>query len=308
MAFKYEQAVPWGRSFDEYRRMFGLTDEDLSRTILGCADGPASFNAEMSKQGHRVVSCDPLYQFSTDQISQRIDATYENVINQTRRNQEKFVWDLIPSLDDLGRVRLAAMHDFLGDYERGKAGGRYVPAQLPDLPFANLSFDLVLCSHFLFLYSDSFPLVFHQQAVDELCRVAREVRIFPLLTYNGDPCPFVTPIMSYLKEAGRLASIEKVPYEFQRGGNMMMRILSRNGGKPRCGIETLRHRSASVHSRLRLAARESGDPRKTEGRAAWSGESVSFCTDGLAAIYLICSTALNLRDLRPERHPNAIPR
>jgi hypothetical protein len=227
MAFKYEEAVPWGRSFDEYRRMFDLSDEDLNRQILGCADGPASFNAEMHRRGHRVISCDPLYQLTASQIKKRIDATYEDVIGQTRRNQEKFVWDPIASPDELGRVRLAAMGDFLGDYEQGREEARYVPSELPDLPFAPQSFDLALCSHFLFLYSDSFSLGFHRQAIDALCRVAREVRIFPLLTYNADPCPFVAPIVDHLQNAGRIVSIEKVPYEFQRGGNMMMKV--RNG-------------------------------------------------------------------------------
>ena len=75
MAFKYQEAVPWGRSFNEYCRMFHLADECLQQSILGCADGPASFNAEMSRQGHPVVSCDPLYHLTTDQIKQRIDAT-----------------------------------------------------------------------------------------------------------------------------------------------------------------------------------------------------------------------------------------
>jgi hypothetical protein len=233
MAFKYQEAVPWGRSFDEYRRMFELTNEDLRRTILGCADGPASFNAEMYKQGRRMVSCDPLYQFSASQIKQRIDDTYENVIGQTRQNHDKFVWDLIPSPDDLGRVRLKAMSEFLGDYEWGREVGRYIPAQLPDLPFAPLSFDLALSSHFLFFYSDSLPLAFHKNAVDELCRVASEVRIFPLLTYNAEPSAFVAPIVGHLQNAGRTVTIERVPYEFQRGGNMMMKIQSDNCKMPR---------------------------------------------------------------------------
>ena len=231
MAFKYQEAVPWGRSFDEYRRMFGLTNEDLSRAIL--ADGPASFNAEMSRRGHRVVSCDPLYQCSAGQIKERIDDTYENVIGQTRQNQDKFVWDLIPSPDELGRVRLKAMSEFLSDYERGREAGRYIPAQLPDLPFAPRSFDLALSSHFLFFYSDSLPLGFHKNAVDELCRVAREVRIFPLLTYNAEPSTFVAPIVGHLQDAGRTVTIERAPYEFQRGGNMMMKIQSDNWKMPR---------------------------------------------------------------------------
>ena len=225
MAFKYQEAVPWGRSFGEYCRMFDLKSEDLRRSILGCADGPASFNAEMTRRGNRVISCDPLYQLTADQIKQRIDATYDEVIGQTRQNQEKFVWDHMRRLmnSDASAWRL---FDFLDDYELGKKGGRYIPAELPDLPFAPLSFDIALCSHFLFFYSDSLSLDFHRQAVDELCRVAREVRLFPLLTYNAEPCPFVTPIVEHLRKAGRIVSIEKVPYEFQRGGNMMMKVRS----------------------------------------------------------------------------------
>lgn len=69
MSFRYEEAVPWGRSFDEYRHMFDLTEVDLRRHILGCADGPASFNAEMTRQGHRVISCDPLYQFTAAKLN-----------------------------------------------------------------------------------------------------------------------------------------------------------------------------------------------------------------------------------------------
>jgi hypothetical protein len=229
MAFKYEEAVPWGRSFHEYCDMFRLTGADLRRSIVGCADGPANFNAQMFRNGHRVISCDPLYQFTTAQIKQRIHATYETVIGQTRQNQDKFVWDRITSLDELGRVRLAAMGDFLGDYDQGKWDGRYVPAQLPDLPFVSGSFEIALCSHFLFFYADMFSLAFHQRAADELCRVAEEVRIFPLLTYNAEPCPFVDSITAHLDQAGHTVLRETVPYEFQRGGNMMLRGL--NGRK-----------------------------------------------------------------------------
>jgi hypothetical protein len=226
MAFKYEEVVPWGRSFREYRRMFDLTNDDLHRSILGCADGPANFNAEMCRQGYRAISCDPLYQFTAAQIQQCIDATYAAVIGQTRRNQDKFVWDLIASPDELGRLRLEAMSDFLSDYEQGRTEGRYLLAQLPDLPFTSGAFELALCSHFLFFYADHLSLAFHQQAVNELCRVAREVRLFPLLTYNAEPSPLVSPTIDHLQTLGRTISIVKVPYEFQRGGNLMLKISS----------------------------------------------------------------------------------
>ena len=40
-------------SFDEYRRMFSMTEADLGRRIVGCGDEPASFNAEASRRGFR---------------------------------------------------------------------------------------------------------------------------------------------------------------------------------------------------------------------------------------------------------------
>ncbi len=58
---KINDAYPWGRSFDEYRRMFALTDADLNGRIVGCADGPAAFNAAVHRLGGCIVSCDPLY-------------------------------------------------------------------------------------------------------------------------------------------------------------------------------------------------------------------------------------------------------
>jgi hypothetical protein len=67
--FTLDQVVPWGRSYEEYRQMFALTDGDLGLRVLGCADGPASFNAEATSRGHLVVSADPLYRFSVNDIS-----------------------------------------------------------------------------------------------------------------------------------------------------------------------------------------------------------------------------------------------
>ena len=222
--FTLEQVVPWGRSFDEYRRMFALSGDDLARRILGCGDGPAGFNAEATRRGAAVISCDPIYQWDAAQIRSRIAATYDTVLDQARRNADEFVWDSIASVDELGAVRMAAMEDFLADYGGGTAEGRYLTAELPALPFADSSFDLALCSHFLFLYSLQLDEAFHHASIRELCRVAREVRIFPLLALGGQQSPYVDRVMEGIRSAGHEVSIERVPYEFQRGGNEMMRI------------------------------------------------------------------------------------
>ncbi|MGJ0532063.1 hypothetical protein [Methylocystis sp.] len=60
--------VPWGRSFAEYRAMFALSDADLRGGVLGCGDGPASFNADATTLGAHVISVDPIYMFGAVEI------------------------------------------------------------------------------------------------------------------------------------------------------------------------------------------------------------------------------------------------
>src|SRR4029450_2841913 len=153
--FTLDDIVPWGRSFDEYRRRFARTDADLRSRILGCGDGPASFNAEGTRRGVSIISVDPIYRLDAAAIRDRVEATSAQILEETRRNAADFVWDSIGSGGELGRIRLTAMQTFLADYAAGTAEGRYVDAALPALPFDDLTFDLALCSHFLFLSSDN---------------------------------------------------------------------------------------------------------------------------------------------------------
>ena len=206
--------------------MFTLSDADLQLRILGCADGPASFNAEATRRGSVVVSVDPLYRLDTTTIRDQIAATYPQMLEQARHNRHQFVWDRMHSVEELGRIRLQAMQAFLDDYDLGKRQGRYLDEELPSIAFPDKSFDLAVCSHFLFLYSEQLSEAFHQSAIRELCRVAREVRIFPLLTMDGSSSPHVAKMVDDLNGSCEV-SLETVPYEFQRGGNQMMRVRPR---------------------------------------------------------------------------------
>ena len=222
MAFQLEHIVPWGRSFDEYARMFSLTDADLNRTILGCGDGPASFNATMHQKGQHVVSVDPIYQFSSEQIRQRIQEAFPKVMEQLIANQAAYVWTTIRSPEELGQTRMTAMEEFLVDYELGKREGRYQFHELPELPFADGQFDLALCSHLLFTYSTQLSEAFHCQALLEMCRVAKEVRVFPLLCNEGHRSPYIDKVRYCLNQHGYHSEIQPVNYEFQRGSNEML--------------------------------------------------------------------------------------
>jgi hypothetical protein len=225
MRYELNQVLPWGRSFDEYVRMFNLVDDDLNGRILGCADGPASFNAEMHQSGRSTISCDPIYRFTIQQLKTQIKRASVKIMEQTRKNMSNFMWSSIGSINELRDIRLTAMRKFLNDFEEGKKQGRYIVAELPTLPFDDKAFDIALCSHFLFLYSDRLSLEFHCESIVQLCRVANDVRIFPLIDLDLRPSPYVQPIASGLEKDGFAVSIERVPYEFQRGGNKMLRII-----------------------------------------------------------------------------------
>ena len=184
MSVELDEIIPWGRSRHEYELMFSLNRADLQKNILGCGDGPASFNAEMTQAGHSVVSFDPIYSFSGADIQARFDASSEVIVSQVRATLETWNWNYHHSHEGLLTNRRNALMKFLADYENGKRAGRYRVASLPSLQFSDGQFDLALCSHLLFLYSDQLSEKFHVQSVMELCRVAKEIRIFPLLALS----------------------------------------------------------------------------------------------------------------------------
>ncbi len=50
------------------------------------------------------------------------------------------------------------------------------------------------------------------------------MRIFPLLALDGSRSPFVEACVAEARAAGAEAEMVRVPYEFQRGGNEMLRV------------------------------------------------------------------------------------
>ena len=218
--------VPWGRSFDEYQEFFGLTDGDLSKTILGCGDGPASFNAELTSRGGNVISVDPTYQFAAGELQNRIEEVYKEIMPQAEKNKHMYVWESIPSVEALGEIRMSAMNTFIADYEAGKSESRYLPESLPKLSFQDKQFDLALCSHYLFLYSEHVDLEQHIASIKELCRVASEARIYPLLSLDGELSSHLAEVISGLSKVGLVCTKENVKYQFQKGATQMLVVKS----------------------------------------------------------------------------------
>lgn len=221
--FKLNSVVPWGRNFEEYRLMFRLTDDDLKKRIAGFGDGPACFNRELTERGGSVISFDPIYQFTKDDIEKRIEEVRVEVMEQMRQNRDNYIWTKIKKPEELENLRMSAMKLFLEDYDKGGAEGRYVYHELPDrLPYENDHFDIGLSSHFLLMYT-ALGYDFHIAAMTEMLRVCKEIRVFPIVDLDANKTELIGSVIGHFRENYNV-DIVNTEYEFQKGDNKMLII------------------------------------------------------------------------------------
>lgn len=205
-----------GRSFEEYIQMFSLNVNDLSKRIIGCGDGFSNFNKRLKELGYNTISCDPIY----------IHQSKEDIRHYMLEKKSEPIQPPNKKLEDslfLFNLRRTFIEDFFEDYELGKQEGRYLPYSLPKLPFKDKEFDISLCSYFLFTYSN-LGLDFHYDSIQEMLRIANEVRIFPIIDLNCQRPAFLESIIEKLREQHYKVEIIEVEYGFHRNGTEMLLI------------------------------------------------------------------------------------
>lgn len=218
------------REAQEYRAFFALTDADLAGRVLDCCAGASSFTATVNHRGGRAVALDPAYSLHADELERAARRSLIETEAMISAHPDSFVWDWHLSPASHAARRRRSLGAFLTDYARRP--GTYVAGALPRLPFADDAFDLALCSHLLFTWSDELDAGWHTAALLELLRVAPEVRVFPLVTAGtGEPVPFLGHVLRRLADHGHTASTAEVTYRFQRGATTMLR-LTRHRGAP----------------------------------------------------------------------------
>jgi hypothetical protein len=219
MRFKLEDAVPWGKNLNEYKRMFNLSESDLKKRIISFADGTSSFNSEMSKNKHEVISLDPIYQYEYMELSLWINT----VIEQMHKRPDSDELKNTKEFEDIKKIRLQSIKDFIDDFYIGKIQNRYLYYEFPNKTgYNDLSFDIGLCANFLILYSQ-FGLDFHIKSIEEMLRLCREIRIYPILDLTARRSYLLDKIISYFSPE-YLTEIVKVDYGFQDKGYEMLSI------------------------------------------------------------------------------------
>lgn len=227
------------RSLAEYRAMFALTDADLTGTVLDCPGGAASFTAEARGQGVDVIAVDPTYppdgtsserSRALRQLGEHAAAEAERGSAWARDHAADFEWTSFATPADHLAQRLAAAAAFTA--HAATEPEHYVCAALPQLPFADGAYDLVLCSHLLFSYADRLDDAFHLAALTELLRVSRgEVRVFPLVVVGGvREHPGLEALLERLGDDVVVDLRATDGYGFQRGADRVLVLRGKIAG------------------------------------------------------------------------------
>ncbi|WP_193814070.1 hypothetical protein [Cyanobium sp. LEGE 06143] len=208
---QFPRILSFGRTGEELLEILALRPASLEGLrVLDCPGGPGSLSAALRRHGAHPTAVDPGYALPLDEFETCTFRDIEAVADQ-------IAGDEIFRSDFEQRRYLAskfkAYQQFLED--RATYPGDYIAASLPNLPFADERFDLVLSSSLLFSYSpaahggllagEGLGLEWHRQALRELMRVAAgELRVYPAHTQHGSEAvlhPYVKPLLKTIDPA-----------------------------------------------------------------------------------------------------------
>lgn len=229
MGVHFEHIAFFGRRLKEYECFFNFSTRDyIGKSILDVAAGTASFASEASNLGVNVTAIDPCYALDPKEASVRAKDDFDMVMASIRDKQDYLVQTTFKSLDELAEMRWGATEKFLADYEAQYQSGRYQPETLPKLSFEDNAFDLVLCGHFLFLFSDRLDYAFHCDSLIELCRVARDVRLYPLVGIDNNEYPDLLKLQAELRKRGIESRTVDVDYAVIKGSGKAQQLTKKH--------------------------------------------------------------------------------
>lgn len=220
-----DRVVLLGRTFEEYCGFFGFTAGELrGKRVLDVAAGVSSFAAQAAALGIAATAVDPIYEWEPARIAERCQPDLEDVYRAIG-SKPAYRWGANSYLspEHMKEFRERSYKTFLLDFERHK-GQRYVAGALPKLPFADGEFDLVFASYFLFVYEEHFDYAFHRASILELMRVAREARIYPLVTFEARRSACLEKALANPALSGFRFEEVRTDFEFLLNSNAFLKI------------------------------------------------------------------------------------
>lgn len=216
-------APGWVYNLADYRQMFDLTDADLQLKILDYPGGISSVNAELSQINGSVVSGDQFYEHENKSIKDYADKILQQNISHLHNHKAILQQSSEQATEQLIAQWAERKAQFLTHFNADKNKNHYKNMRMPVLPLENHEFQLALCSDLLF-HTQGREGYSPEQLIEELCRVALEVRVYPLLNENGAIAPTLGPVMLHLQEHDFGVEVRSIAYHELSGGNAMLRI------------------------------------------------------------------------------------
>lgn len=90
------------------------------------------------------------------------------------------------------------------------------------LPYKDNTFDIGLSSHFLLMYT-VLGYDFHIQAITEMLRICKEIRIFPIIDLDANKTDLIRNVMDYFQKRYEV-EIKETQYEFQKDDKSFINI------------------------------------------------------------------------------------
>lgn len=216
------------RGYDEYVRMFDLQPADLERgEVLDVAAGGSSFTADANDRGYRAFAVDPRYDKGIEEWISEAEQEIETSTAKLAKLQDRFDWSYYGSIQQHRAGRISSIDRFKESVRDSMNKLRYTAGKLPELPYSDNRFSLILCSHFMFLYADQFGEEFHIEAMKELMRICKpggQIRIYPLLSLNWEPYPGLEQLMDTIKEEGGSAELYPSRLPFIPGSSQYLKV------------------------------------------------------------------------------------
>lgn len=218
------------RSYEEYVAMFDLQEADLARgIILDVAAGGSSFTAEANDRGYDARAIDPRYGL---EVEEWVPQAAEEIISSTAKLdslKERFDWSYYGSLANHMLGRQESLKRFSNHVSTSMKAGTntYIDGSLPELPFQDNEFSLVLCSHFMFLYANQFGYDFHVNSILELMRICKpggKILIYPLISLSWEPYPQLEELMETIKANGGVPQLSASKLPFIPGSDHFLQI------------------------------------------------------------------------------------
>ncbi|MFD0674168.1 class I SAM-dependent methyltransferase [Cohnella sp. GCM10027633] len=218
------------RAFREYEAIFRLEKADLLRgPVLDVAAGASSFTSHVRGMGGIAVAVDPFYYGLTEQVIAEAEKEIDVSSAKLAANASYYDWSYYGSPEQHRELRKRSLAAFAEDYRGKGARERYIAAALPNLPFADETFSLIVCSHFLFLYADSFDETFHAAAIDEMLRVLKsggQLLIYPIITLKWEEITYLAPLLERVSGVAK-ATLEPTGLPFVPRSSSLLRLVKR---------------------------------------------------------------------------------